>query len=110
MVNNKKKILFFLPPSVGGAERVTITISRMLPIHDYSIEYYIVGKEKRQIESFIHDSSLIHHIKISSIWDFTTTKIYCVLKKEKPSFKVPASGSETKTLPRIHKPSGYRAL
>lgn len=84
MVNNKKKILFFLPPSVGGAERVTITISRMLPIHDYSIEYYIVGKEKGQIESFIHDSSLIHHIKISSIWDFTTTKIYCVLKKEKP--------------------------
>ena len=46
-MRNKKKILFFLPGSVGGAERVSITISKFLDPDEYEVVYVVLAKNKK---------------------------------------------------------------
>lgn len=80
----KIKILFFLPPYVGGAERITITIAKMLPLDEFDCKFVIVGNEKGDIVNFIPQSYTIDLIKIHNIWDFTTFRIHSLIKREKP--------------------------
>lgn len=42
----KKKVLFFLPSSCGGAERMTILIAKFLKEADFIASFVIVGREK----------------------------------------------------------------
>ena len=85
-MNSKRKIIFFLPPVVGGAERVSITISKFLGSEGYEVVYVILGKNIGDIRHFIPSDKRIIHIKIINIWDFTITKIIHLLQKEKPEF------------------------
>jgi len=79
-----KKVLFFLPSSVGGAERMTITIAKMLDKATYQVCFVIVGKSIHPISEFIHDSYSIRHLHVYNIWDFGFMKILGVIRKEKP--------------------------
>ena len=78
-------ILFFLPPSCGGAERVTLTIAKALFKKGLKIKVAIVGRKKGEIVNFIPEGIDVIHIKILTIWDFTTLKIFKTLKRERPS-------------------------
>lgn len=84
MPRHKKKVLFFLPSGVGGAERITITIAKMLPRDEYEIKFVIVSKNKGDIAEFIPDDIPIEYIILPNIWCFGTTRIYCLIRKEKP--------------------------
>ena len=83
---NKKKVLFFLPPGIGGAERVSITISTFLDDNEYEVIYVAIGKGKGDLHKYLPDNRRLIYIKIFNIWDFTTTKVYRVIKKEKPTY------------------------
>lgn len=82
----KKKILFFLPGSVGGAERITITIAKMLPLDNYDVFFVIVGKDRGEIEKFIPECYKVSFLKVNNIWDFVTLRIYALMRKEKPDY------------------------
>lgn len=43
MTNYRKKVLFFLPGGVGGAERMTLAIGSILPRNEYEVKFVIVG-------------------------------------------------------------------
>lgn len=80
----KRKILFFLPNSVGGAERVTITIAKMLDVEKYDVKFVVVGRSLGEIVKFIpenYDTKLLH---VFNIWDFAICKMVRLLKKERP--------------------------
>ena len=80
----KRKILFFLPNSVGGAERVTITIAKMLDVEKYDVMFVVVGRSLGDIVKFIpenYDTKLLH---VFNIWDFAICKMVRLLKKERP--------------------------
>lgn len=81
----KKKILFCVPPSCGGAERVTLTIAKLLDKEKFNIKVVIIGKTTGEIKEFIPDYMDIIHVKIHNIWDFTTLKLIKLFKKEKPN-------------------------
>lgn len=81
---NKKKVLFFLPGGVGGAERMTITIAKMLPQEEYEIKFVIVSNNKGNIIKFIPKNFPIEYILLPNIWCFGTTRIYCLMRREKP--------------------------
>lgn len=49
----KKKVLFFTHASTGGAERVTVTIAKMLPKDKYETKIVMVDKTKGNISNFI---------------------------------------------------------
>ena len=82
----KKKILFFLPPRIGGAERVSITISHFLDNREFEVVFVVIGKNKGIISDYLPKEQRIIYIKIFNIWDFTTTKIYRLLKRELPDY------------------------
>lgn len=81
---NRKIAVFFLPPAVGGAERVTITIAKMLDNKLYDVHIAIVGRCSGEIVKFIPERIKIHFIKTRNIWDFTTFKLYRLMRKLKP--------------------------
>lgn len=80
----KKKVLFFLPNSVGGAERVTITIAKMLDLQQYDVKFIIVGRKIGDIANFIPANYSRQLLHVYNIWDFTICKLIHLLKVEKP--------------------------
>lgn len=81
---DKKKVLFFLPPTVGGAERMTVTIAKILPQDEFEVKFVVVGRSLGDIVKFIpcgYESSLL---RIRGLWDFCTLRILNLLRKEKP--------------------------
>ena len=83
-IGNRKKVLFFLPPNVGGAERMTITYAKLLDKDLYSIKFVVVGKERGDIINFIPEEYEALFIKTRNIYDFVTLRIYRLLRKECP--------------------------
>lgn len=80
----KKKVVFFTSPEVGGAERMTITIAKMLEPKHYDIRFIVIGRQKGNIGKFIPSEYPIGLVKIRNIYDFTTIKLYRLMRKEKP--------------------------
>lgn len=80
----KKTILFCLPPTCGGAERVTITIAKTLDSNLFDIKFVIIGNTKGEIIEFIPNSFEVYHIRIKNIWDFTTFKLIKLFNKLNP--------------------------
>lgn len=71
----KKKVLFFTPGSVGGAERMAITIGRMLPTDCYDVEYVIAGTLKN-IENILPEGYKVDRIPFHNIYCFATLRIW----------------------------------
>lgn len=83
---NKKKVLFFLPGGVGGAERVSVTISRLLPDEEYVKKIIIIDKQKGEIEKFVPQDTEIQFVKVLNVWDFVTLRMVSIIRREKPDF------------------------
>lgn len=86
MQEHKKKVFFFLSPFCGGAERMTITISKLLDMEKYDVRYVVVGTHLGEVVELLPKGSNAELIHIRNIYDFTTCKIYRYLKKEKPHY------------------------
>lgn len=84
MNQQKKKVLFFLPPTVGGAERMTVLIAKMLPLDEFEVKFVVVGKTLGDIVRFIPVDYAIRHLRISRILYGGTIRIWNVIRKEKP--------------------------
>lgn len=81
----KKKVLFCVPPNCGGAERVTLTIAKLLDKEQYDVTIVIVGKTKGEIIEFVPDYFDVVHVKIRNIWDFTTFRLVRLFRKLCPN-------------------------
>lgn len=77
------KILFFLINGVGGAERMTITISNFFDSKKYNIKYVIVQNGDDAICKFINPNVPVIKIPRRRVY-FSTIPIYRILKREKP--------------------------
>ena len=84
MSRNKKKVLFFLPPSVGGAERMTVTIAKMLPRDEFDVKFVVVGRILGDIVKFIPSDYPIRLLSLKSIWCGGTIKIWNMVRDERP--------------------------
>lgn len=81
---NKRKILFFLPSSVGGAERMTITIAKFLPLDRFEVKFVIVHRCLGTIVDFIPKNYEIIHIPVHNIYCAATLRMMHVIRHEKP--------------------------
>lgn len=82
-----KKVIFFVHNSVGGAERMTVLIGKMLSARGYDIHFYVVnqGVLTGSIIDFIPDEFDVH--TIPEVGPFTLIKkLYTIVRKEKPDF------------------------
>ncbi len=82
---NKKKVLFFLPGSVGGAERMTLTIGSMLPREEYEVKFVVVGR-KTNILKIIPEEYEVLHLKIHNKYCAPITRMMAIMIREKPLF------------------------
>lgn len=83
-MENKKKVLFFTPSTCGGAERMTITIAKMLPQDEFEVKFVIVDRTMGDIVRFIPTNYSTSLLKIRGIWDLCTFRIGNLIRKEKP--------------------------
>lgn len=82
---NRKKVLFFLPPSVGGAERMTVLIAKMLPQDEFEVKFVIVGRSLGDIVKFIPEGYPVRLLRINKIWHGGTMLLWKVVREEKPA-------------------------
>lgn len=81
----KKKVLFFLPKGIGGAQKMTIVISNFLPKDKYDVKYIVVGrKNEKDMTYLIENKFNIDYLNIFNAWDFLTARIIKILRKYKP--------------------------
>lgn len=85
MQNRKKKILFFLFGGVGGAERMTINIGKMLPTEIFEVKFVVCGR-MTQILKFIPINHEVIRIPWHNIYMFPRLRMARVIFKEKPDF------------------------
>lgn len=81
---SRRKVLFFLPPTVGGAERMTVIIAKMLPQDEFEVKFVVVGMSLGDIVKFIPHEYEVSLLRIHGLWDFCTLRIMNLLRKEKP--------------------------
>ena len=85
MLNKKKKVLFFLPGGVGGAERMTITIACMLPKEEYEVKFVVVGR-KTNVLKILPEGYEVIRLKIHNKYCAPITRMMAIMMKEKPDF------------------------
>lgn len=83
-MREKRKVLFFTPSSCGGAERMTVTIAKMLPLDEFEVKFVVVGNSLGDIVKFIPSTYETVLLKIRGIWDFCTLRIINLIRKEQP--------------------------
>lgn len=81
-----KKVLFFLPPTTGGAEKITTTYARMLDEEVFEVAFVIVGRRKGDVVHYIPEGSRIFYVPALNMSDFVWQKIFFLLKRERPDF------------------------
>lgn len=81
-----KKVLFFLPPSTGGAEKITTTFARMLDKEQYEIAFVIVGRKKGDVVNYIPEGNRIIYVPALTMQDFVWQKFWFVMLLEKPDY------------------------
>ena len=81
---NRKKVLFFLPPTVGGAERMTVLIAKTLPQDEFEVKFVVVGKILGDIVKFIPEKYPVRLLHINKIWYGGTIRLLKVVQEEKP--------------------------
>ena len=80
---NKKKVLIFTPGGVGGAERMSVLIGKILPKDSFSVKYVVVGK-LRNIYNIIPKGFDVDCIPVHNIYCFSTFRIWWKIIREKP--------------------------
>lgn len=81
---NRKKVLFFVSASVGGAERVSITIGKMLSKEKYEVVFVLFGKSRGNISDFIPSDYRIEYLVFKNVWLGVGHRVYKLIKREQP--------------------------
>lgn len=85
MENNKSRVLFFLFGGVGGAERMTVNIGKMLPKEKYEVKFVVCWR-KNDICQFIPKDYEIIRIPWHNIYCFPRLRMSRVILREKPDY------------------------
>lgn len=81
--NNSKKVLIFTPGNVGGAERMSVLIGKLLPKDRFEVKYVVIGRLK-MIYNLLPDGYAVDCIPVLNKYAFSTLRIWWRIKKEKP--------------------------
>ena len=82
---DKKNILLFLPGGVGGAERMSVLIGKMLPKNRFHVKFVIIGKQQK-IYDILPKQYDVDCIPIQNKYAFSTLRIWWKIVREKPDF------------------------
>lgn len=84
MITNRKKVLFFVSTNIGGAERVSITIGKMLSEDKFEVVFVLFGKSRGSISDFIPSQYRVEYLVFKNVWLGVGHRVYEIIKHEKP--------------------------
>ncbi len=79
----KRKILIFTPGGVGGAERMSVLIGKLLPKDHFDVKFVIIGR-LRNIFNILPCDYPVACIPVRNIYCFSTLRIWWKIIREKP--------------------------
>lgn len=79
----KKRILIFTPGGVGGAERMSVLIGKLLPKDKFEIQYVVIGRLK-MIYNILPEGYVVDCIPVPNKYAFSTLRIWWKILREKP--------------------------
>lgn len=83
----KRKILVFAQSAVGGAERMSVTITKTLDKAKFEVIYYLVGptnnKDKAPLQNFIPNDMKVHCVAAGKLL-LMIAKYFSILLRERP--------------------------
>jgi len=79
----RKKILIFTPGGVGGAERMSALIGKLLPKDKFEVKYVVIGRLRR-IYNILPEGYAVDCIPVLNQYAFSTIRIWWKIIKEKP--------------------------
>jgi len=77
------KILIFTPGGMGGAERMSVLIGKILPRERYDVKYVVVGR-LRNIYNILPEGYAVDCIPVFNKYAFSTLRIWWKIMREKP--------------------------
>ncbi len=80
-----KKVLIFLFGGVGGAERMSVNIGKMLPTDQFDVKFVICGR-LMDILQFIPDNYEVVRIPWLNIHVFPRLRMWWVMRRVRPDF------------------------
>ena len=81
----RNKILIFTPGGVGGAERMSVLIGKLLSKDKYEVKYVVLGRGC-EIYDIIPEGYEVDTIPVHNIYCFSTLRIWWKIMQEKPDF------------------------
>ena len=82
-MSNREKILIFIPSGVGGAERMSALIGKLLPKDKFEVKYVVIGR-KRNIYNILPEEYEVACIPVRNKYAFSTLRIWWKIVREKP--------------------------
>lgn len=86
-MQKRKKIIVFAQSTVGGAERMSVTITKSLDRKKFEVVYYLVGptddKGKAPLQEFIPNDMKLHCVAVDNPL-LMIAKYFRILQRERP--------------------------
>lgn len=79
----KKKVLIFTLGAIGGAERMALTIGKLLPRDTFNVKFVILGDDKRILD-FMPNGYEVDIMPFSTRSFFSIIHLWQKIKKEQP--------------------------
>lgn len=79
----RKKILIFTPGGVGGAERMSVLIGKLLPKDRFEVKYVVIGR-LRNIYNILPEGYEVDCVPVMNQYAFSTLRIWWKIMREKP--------------------------
>ena len=79
----KKKILIFTPGAVGGAERMSVLLGKLLPRDRFEVKYVVVGRLK-DIYEIMPEGYEVDCLPLRNIYAFSVPRIWWKIRRERP--------------------------
>lgn len=77
------KVLIFTPGGLGGAERMSVNVGKILPKEQFSVEYVVIGRLKT-IYNIIPEGFPVDCIPVKNIYCFSTIRILWTIIRKNP--------------------------
>ena len=65
---------------------MTITIAKLLDRQEYDVRFVVIGRQIGEIKEFVPEDYPLTLVKIRNIFDFTTLRVYCLLRRMRPNY------------------------
>lgn len=79
----RKKVLIFTPGGVGGAERMSVLIGKLLPQESYDVKYIVIGR-LHNIYNILPEGYAVDCIPVLNKYALSTLRIWWKIRREKP--------------------------